>query len=374
MGGVVTYFRVYVSSQFKMDLYSNYEILILVLARDSKQFLRSKCGRHIMRNSMLVATIVAAIVIMAAVPFGFLSDGDSSTDTYGEFDFYIYSGGQTEKITGTGFDAKVALQDACADNNIPLTFATIIDSNGVSVSGDEYIYSTENDYGPYDTINAGYGTIDTFNGSSNFTIYYHNTDGTWDEAVDAIGFYRPFADYDPKFTTATFAIIIGDMPADMAFPTTPHAIVGMDQIINNPDFQVTLHFRLNPLAEEGDYYGTPTIPLSQIQNKIEVVYGSSVYAALKTVPNADVYGYDTVSYESEGVTYISTMYGYVEDVFGLEYNADNGYYYWSTYTGDSTLDSWNNYCSYMFGYYSPLSEVPESSILCGDEFTLIYTM
>ena len=327
-------------------------------------------------NRIAVASIaVAVIVALAVIPIGFSSDGDSGSNTYGEFDFYIYSNGQVEKITGTGFDAKVALEDACADNNISLTFATVVDSNGVSVSGDEYIYSTSNAYGPYDTINAGYGTIATIDGSSDFSIYFYNEDGSWDEAVDAIGFYRPFADYDPAFTTATFAIIVGSMPTDMDFPETHHSIVTMEQINNSSDFQVTFHFKLNPLCiEEDDYYGTPVMPLEDIDGLTVTAHGSSVYAALKAVDDANVVGYDTVSYELGGVTYISTMYGYFEDLFGLEYNADNGYYYWSTYTGDSTLDSWDNYCSYMFGYYSPLTEVPESSILCGDEFTVIYTM
>ena len=332
-----------------------------------------------MNNNRLIAVFVATVFVIVAVSAGaYASDAtdDSSATNYGTFKFWIYEADSSNAttvttITGTGYNAAEALKDACSTNNMSLVFATID-----GVSAEDYTYTVYEEYYSYDTINANYGTVSTIDDTTVSSIWCFNYDGNsngqWAEARSELGFYRPYDDYNVTFATANIAIVLsgatyseptGDIQALVDVPTDAED-AGTDTT-----FAVTFHLYL---GTDGTY-GNPTEEiiedLSDADGITVVGYGSDAYTALKNAI-VSVVGYDDVTYTYAGKEYISTMYGYVEDIYDLQYymTEDYHYYYWSTYEGGSTMV----YCDYMLGYYSPLSIVPESTTLNVSEFTLVY--
>lgn len=336
----------------------------------------------------VVAVMACAIIPIAAID-GVDSDADSAT-TYGSFNFWFNygSGWSSTPISGDGYNACIALQDACSDANIALSFMTI---DGVSAAD----FTKTVDY--YSTVNSDYGTVDTIGEKSTtddeawYAYYYY--DGVWNEALDSIGFYKPFSDYDANFRTANMAFYYGEDAVDASsIPTESMAFQSIVQVPtdstaeNAADFAVTFNIKLaytQTIAGKvcDDVPGSDGTAQSRLAEGVIVTgYGSDAALALKNALTSigcshyAIYT-DVSSVNSEGDTVINaSSYGYCTKLFGVYEDSkdndgdevDDEYWYWSLYLGDGTT----SYASYLLGWYSPLSGVVSG--FCQDVFTIHY--
>lgn len=333
----------------------------------------------------VVAVMACAIIPIAAID-GVDSDADSAT-TYGSFNFWFNygSGWSSTPISGDGYNACIALRAACTSANIPLSFKTID-----GLDAEEFV----DDTGSYYTINSNYGKVDSINGSATTSdegwYAYCYVDGEWSIAQDAIGFYKPFSDYDSSFSTANMAFYYGTAAIDTSglptgslkdVVTVPQSSADEDA----SDFAVTFHIKLaytQTIAGEvcEDVPGSDGTAQERLAEGVTVTgYGSDVALALKNAMDAleceDYSIYTEVSsVDTQGQTVInSASYGYCNLLFGVrEDSADNDgdtyadeYWYWSLYLGNGTT----SYASYLMGWYSPVTTQDGFS---QDEFTIHY--
>ena len=346
-----------------------------------------------MKSIKLLAIAVVVMMACAIIPIASMDGGDSeadSTSTYGSFNFWINygEGWSTSSISGDGFNACIALSNACSTAGIALAFKTI---DGVSASDFTKTVSS------YSTVNADYGTVDTIGTKTTsddkmwYAYYYY--DGSWYDAIDAVGFYKPFSDYDADFRTANMAFYYGDEAVDASsIPTTGMTFEDIVQVPTSSssagasDFAVTFYIKL---AYTETIYGTvcdhvpgtDSTSQARLAAGISVTgYGSDAALALKnamTTLGCEEYSIytDVSSQDSSGNTVINTSsYGYCTKLFGIYENSkdnnddgwDDEYWYWSLYLGNGTT----SYASYLLGWYSPLSEVVSG--FSQDVFTIHY--
>lgn len=342
-----------------------------------------------MKNVRILAVVV--MVALAFIPLtaieGTDSDG-SSTNSYGAFNFWINYGTSewtTTPISGNGYNACIALQNACSSTGTSLVFKTI---DGLNASN--FI----DDTGTYDTVNKNYGTIDMIgtqstSGSAWYAYYYNNG---WHRALDAIGFYKPFSDYDAGFRTANMAFYYGSGPVEASSIPTELTFKPIIQVPTSSssetasDFAVTFHIKLAYTQQIygtvcDDVPGTTGTAFERLKTGVTITgYGSDGALALKNAmttlscSHTSIYT-DVSSVDSSGNVVINaSSYGYITKLFGVyEYSKDNNddgwddeYWYWSLYIGDGTT----SYASYLIGWYSPLSNV--ISGFSEDVFTIHY--
>ena len=367
---------------------------MLLLGGNSKNLrLEHKLHVRTMTKMKLLPTLVVAMMVCAVMPVIGADGVDSEVGTanaYGEFNFWINygEGWSTSPISGDGYNACIAIQNATASANTTVSFKNI---DGVSAS--DFTYTS----GYYSTINSNYGTIDAIGATSTssdkawFAYYY--SDGAWHNAVSAIGFYKPFSDYDANFRTANMAFSYGVEPVDVStIPSDETMFKDIVQVPTNAssanasDFAVSFQIKLAYTdVIYGDVCshvpGTGSTAQERLAAGISITgYGSDAALALNnaisTLGCVDSSIYTSISSEDEdGVVSInSSSYGYCDKLFGVEeYSKDNNgdgqndeYWYWSLYLGNGT----ESYASYLMGWYTPLSNgVSGFSV---SEFTLHY--
>lgn len=346
-----------------------------------------------MNNKKILPIVIVAMMVCAVIP-AISADGvDSETGTanaYGEFNFWINygDGWSASPISGDGYNASIALEDACSSSNITLTYANV---GGLDASN--IIDNT----GSYATINSNYGKIASINGFASSETYkwyaYCYLDGEWCEAIDSIGFYKPFSDYDADFSTANMAFYYGTTALDVsavAIDSGFKSIVSVpsnSSMPNAADFAVTFTIKVQDgITIFGDVCshvpGSDLTPSERLKSGVTIIgYGSDAALALKNAMSSigcDHYSvYTSVSStDSDGNIVPNTAsYGYFNKLFGVYENSkdNNGdgyndeYWYWSLYTGSGTSAI---YASYLIGWYSPLTNAPTSFTI--DSFTISY--
>jgi len=133
--------------------------------------------------SIIVAIVMATVGCVTV--FGESDNADAITTSTGTVKVFYYDGAGYDSAVVPAYDAYQAIKafDATHDS---ITIGDAVDN--------ERIHYLSNQWGDYTEINGNYGVLATVNGSSAFSIFVYQ-DNAWVKAQDAIGWYRPFADY-----------------------------------------------------------------------------------------------------------------------------------------------------------------------------------
>lgn len=344
-----------------------------------------------MRNKILPIVVVAMMVcaVIPAISADVVDSEVGTSNAYGEFNFWFNygEGWSTSPISGEGYNASIALENACSSSNIALTFENV---NGLDASN--FVDNT----GSYLSINSNYGKIASINGyiSSETSKWYAYCylDGEWIEAIDSIGFYKPFSDYDAEFSTANMAFYYGETAIDAStIPTdamkTVVSVPSNASMPNATDFAVT--FTIKITYDElifgnvcNHVPGSDLTPLDRLKSGVTITgYGSDAALALKnamiSIGCNDYSVYTDVSSldSDDNIVPNTASYGYFNKLFGIYENSkdNNGdgygdeYWYWSLYIGSGSSAT---YASYLIGWYSPLTNAPSG--FTSNTFTISY--
>lgn len=319
--------------------------------------------------AMMIATF-GAIVQNASVES---ADSDENTaSTYG-FNFWINYGdgsGWSGALAANGYNACTALQSYASSNNLALT----IDSATYTVQ-----------YG-YSYINQNYGDVTALGGVTENTTdmwntIYYSASG-WAVGSDAIGYYKPFADYNEDYQTANIALYYGTAAeAQAAISTLPttglRSVVPTTSIVGNADYAVSFYLRTNSTAVTHAAAKGVVLSISDLPSvtgttleagQTIVGYGSDLYLALKNAVGTNISAVEDVPGVDHG-TYM-TYYSWMNSLFGLSTVLVNDggdddwsndiYAWWTQYTAYSDDSNVANdvKSDFVLGYYSPLSNAP----------------
>lgn len=349
----------------------------------------NSCFKVRIMNGKVYAIIMAAIMVAAVgVVLVDTTDSDADSNTsYGQFNIYVnYGSGWGTVGVADGYDACIALKDYASDNSL-----------SISIDDATYTYS----WGYYN-INTNYGDLTTLgqmteNDNSKWNVIYYSTTGSgWTlGSSDALGYYKPFADYNTNFQTANIALYFGTVEgatsAMNSLPTTGlKSVVPMTTIINNPDFAVSFFIKIDGEGVLDDVFdidgsqpsiASPlTITKNDLLNGITITgYGSDIYLALKNaVGSSNISAVEAVPGQDNG-SYI-TNYSWMNSLFGLSTVfvddcgtddwSDDIYAWWiqyTSYTDDSNVQN-DVKSDFVLGYYSPLQEAPNTLA----SYSLIY--
>mgnify|MGYP006903489807 CR=1 FL=1 len=339
--------------------------------------------------SLMVAVMMVAVVAFSVVQISDDYDASVAESTTGQVKVYYYDGNWSSN-TVNAFDLYQAISIATSGSdklNCIVSFADGADSWKKTSGTAPYTYEEPNE---------NYGKIATVNGSTSFSIFVY-VDGSWSVANSALGWYRPFSDYEivfPDVTTTPWsegtdsAICANVAIVSSVVSSIPDGANGMiqptDVDTNNSAFSYSFFIKdstgtvsvpsdvsVTYLKEDGTW-GTKNLDNSAISNGITIRgYGSDAYSALKDALYGEVSGQDTTfilnlsQYGSEYYTY----YSWIDEILGYGTetltNSDGSttYRYWASYTSD------NVYLNFNFGYYTGLSSLYES----GNNFMLVYS-
>lgn len=309
-----------------------------------------------MKTKAMLAMVIAAIMVIAIVPLG-LSDNDADGTVGGAFNLYVYTtttdddGDEIESwvsATGTGYNAYIALMDS--------TLSSQVEASDSS-------YTTTSGY--YTNINPSYGTITKFNGTENSTdswnvYYYSDVQESWIAGnTNALGFYKPYQDYDSEFRTANIALFYGTPSNDQinALPTT-----GLQSLIDVQGvsaYRFTFHI-LSPTGDKPDNVATNSWSYYTSHIGTYYGYGSDASLALKDAISSTIGVNNVWNYANDAVNY--SYYGQFTSMFGVEQQSsvttstsDDGtvthtgiYDSYAVYAGSST----GTYTSFMLGFYT----------------------
>lgn len=322
-----------------------------------------------MKNAKMLAVLFAAVLAVAAVPvFGMAMDSSAeSTEeipTAGEFNVYM-----ANSIFCWNVDAGISAYNAYE----AITASKFMKSTDV-IDG-EYTVWRENDWGGFYDINENYGKVTTFNGKSDMKVYVYtdadqNGSFEWVSAIDALGFYKPFADYMPKYATANIAFyngILCDTAVIASLSLATFIGCGMSTAdLTEIDRSEGSAFEVSFLI--GAVSGVPTIigdkfTAEELEAGVEVKgYGSDVFLAMIDAVGAEnvTGGYATGDYD-----YLPgyTGYGWTGTIFGLGTDFVDGNYVWW-----QIFDDAGYYADFVLGAYSSVGGSP----MCMNEFGLVY--
>ena len=328
-------------------------------------------------GSFMLAVMLVGVVGLSLVnPVDVFAEEQNTPVSDGSFDIYVNynDNNNSEWIKGaniTGYNAFVALQAYCASVSKNL------------VADSSYTVNTS-----YLTINKNYGNVTTIGEKTEDTInkwnvfYVPTGTSEWQGGLDAIGFYKPFEDYDATMCTANVALFYGTaeqaIAAKNALPTDNlKSTIGVSSINNNSNFQVTfkVDFSYTDGVQTCVDWGTSTLS----DGKTIVGYGSDAALALKNAVGTcnHLNLYLTAKVTNNNVTEVNTNYGYLATLYGVsEANADlNGdtvpdtYWYWSLYTG---IGEGKTYADFLLGFYNPISSGMGTGYML-NQFTLTYS-
>lgn len=374
-------------------------------------------------KTMAAAVLVA--VMMAGAVFVIAPDSGSSDATPPTWSISVYQNSTWTTYSGNGYNGCIAAQDA----GIP----------GLEMD-ENYTVTKTNSWGSYTTLNDRYGLVTAIglvaNNASdvwNTAVY---TNGAWDDqrnSVDnpndpddqidsskaALGFYKPYSDYNSAWRTGTVALWFGaetsSMPAGLNVTPAPIVTVvegnnefKVDFTMNLFDFytsspqaffSVVNNLGVNNVYAPGINGGTVYVNYLSVfvtgisGNYITFSgYGSDAYLALKNALNrnnrVNVVGNDT---PGENYSWISSIFGLstaqVEGANTPNDFTDDHYVYWGqSGKADVTATAWTT-APFLSGHYSPVegSPVPlsidqsgqyvQSSALLGNQvkFSFIYS-
>ena len=342
------------------------------------------------KNTKIIALMAA--FVMLAVPcmtlIGESDESDAVAGAAGNMNIYVNTG-----IGWTVYNVDNAYNAADA-----LTHTNAYDGTTDSITA--YTYSYVYDGATYQNISASYGDIiklsdKTETGGNTWnTLVYLSNSTSWTVGSDAIGYYKPFADYMSEYQTANVAVWFGDATnstivseaisslgtfvsnnvtnalADVTPIDTNQGSVfehvfylTVDQgytptLNNNQAITVTTYDHIN-----GTYASSvvrASTVASMLHNGIAIVgYGSDAKLALI---NAVGSGNASFASSTSPVPGFNT-YGWLDSLFDLTTTTDasGGYHYWQLYTGYSGLgDTVNVSADFVLGAYSSLINAPLS--------------
>lgn len=335
-----------------------------------------------MEDSKILAIAMVAMMACAVIPFSAMdgpeSDADSAT-SYG-FKFWInYGDGWSGPISADGYDACIALQNYATADSVALTI-------------DSATYTTQ--YG-YKYINTNYGDITTIGSKTEdgsdvwTTIYYPATGSAWTLGSDALGYYKPFADYDSDHQTANIALYYGTtaqaQAAISSLPTSGlRGVVQTSDIIGNADYAVSFYLKvdsdtLTDVTAKGQELTISDLPSvtkeTLLAGQTITGYGSDLYLAFKNAVGSNISAVEAVPGIDHG-TYME-YYSWMYSLFGLgtvlvdegdeDDWSDDIYAWWTQYTSYSSTSAVVS--DFVLGYYSPLSGAPNTQT----SYALVYS-
>ncbi len=335
------------------------------------------------RRTIVLAAVIAMIAAIGITPLA--SDVESTAGVQGQFNVYVNDGnGWSNGQTVDAYDACIAITSYASSNNLAL----VIDSATYTES-----------YG-YKNINVNYGNITTLGSKTEDStskwnvIYYPATGSAWTLGPnDALGLYKPYADYNATYRTANIALYYGTeaeaQDAIASLPVTGLAsVVPLTQIQNNSAFAVEFTIKVSGQNVLDDVYDLASMEVSSTLASVTETtllsgvtitgYGSDLYLALKDAVGTNVSAVEEVP----GVSYgdYLTNYSWMNSLFGLSTLLvdDKGdddwsndiYAYWTQYTNYVAENDSNNAMSeFVLGYYSPLSGAPNEM----DSYYIVYS-
>ena len=325
------------------------------------------------KNKIMASLVVVAMLAMSFAVVWTAVDTDAADPSlqqmptakaanYGKFNVYVMYGVGTPTWTmqqANGYNAAIAVNSLNLGFSLDMNYTTYVTSP----------------YGNYWDINPYYGQISlpyVYNSTTyNYADirYYDESASAWVPApTDALGFYKPFDDYDLK--TANIAIRFHVSDIEKMYTPSPDGTLGKYQklvpkstIVGNSDFAVTFNLSANAALLNMNYPGSPdhNDQICELASSggVLVGYGSDCYLALKQVTTLywiPMSGQSNVIDPSQ-TNKINTSYGSVQDLLGLNYGYESipsgiRYYYWSLYL-DANLTM---YADWLLGFMSPLTE------------------
>ncbi len=316
------------------------------------------------------------VAIGGIVTFVAQSDADGTNDqvTNGRITVNLNYGISWEvPTTVDAYNGAIAL-----DRSLGTSIPHVIDMN---------LYTTDS-YG-YVSVNYQYGAITSINniaasGDNVWNVFVLNESGSWVKAVDSLGWYKPFGDYDLSHRTANIAVVYGTESGAQAkinafTPTITSSIIPVENIVGNDSFKVTFYVKVSQSPDVQaalddasiSVSGTETTTSAMINDGVYVTgFGSDLYLALKNAFPGKINGQDVVPCVSSGG--YSTIYGWINSFLDLHSIQVDGKDTPSDYTDDSWA-WWIEYSSYSvgtsgdvtgtisnfsLGLYSPISDAP----------------
>ena len=316
------------------------------------------------------------VAIGGIVTFVAQSDADGTNDqvTNGKITVNLNYGISWEvPTTVDAYNGAIAL-----DRSLGTSIPHVIDMN---------LYTTDS-YG-YVSVNYQYGAITSINniaasGDNVWNVFVLNESGSWVKAVDSLGWYKPFGDYDLSHRTANIAVVYGTESGAQAkinsfSPSVTSSIVPVTDIVGNDNFKVTFYVKVSQednvkaaLDSEGmSVSGSGAITSTMINEGAYVTgYGSDLYLALKNAFPGKVSGQDVVPYVSSGG--YSTVYSWINSFLGLysvqvegkdtpSNYTDDSWAWWIEYSSYSVVsggDVTGSVSNFALGLYSPISDAP----------------
>ncbi len=336
-----------------------------------------------MNYKIIVAA--AVVLMMVALPFAVMDDGSdaaSGTNAVGSVNVYYADAEGVDYVTVQAFDLYQALVAAEDDLGLTINFEPGADSWNQDEGG---YYNPNENYGAIGSIqlsDGGYIAYDVF--------VYNPIEVRWNYAEDAIGWYRPFADYANTVTfnsgvcagSANIAIVRGDYDL-----TTITNLQPLTEISESSTFRYSFYLKDDSgtvnvpdnttVTVRTISYTTITLTNAMLQSGIVIYgYGSDAYLALMDAVgvnqnNASNLIGQTATFVLNGTgdSQYYTYYSWMDTLFGsgteTTYNDDGSttYLYWSSYTAETGY-----YLDYTLGYYSSLTGAYNS----GADFSIVY--
>lgn len=335
------------------------------------------------KKVVVFAAVIAMIAAIGIIPLA--SDVESTTGAEGQFNVYVNDGdGWSNAQTVVAYDACIAVTSYASSNNLTL----VIDSATYTES-----------YG-YKNINVNYGNITTLGSKTEDStskwnvIYYPATGSAWTLGPnDALGLYKPFADYNATYRTANIALYYGtEAEAQDAIASLPltglSSVVQLSEIQNNSAFEVSFFIKVqnDALTAVNTLGMDVSSSLSTADRDSLLVgvnltgHGSDLYLALKDAVGSnvsaieDVPGYDNGSYLTN-YSWMNSLFGLstllIDDKGDADWSNDI-YAYWTQYTVFSDDDSASNdvKSDFVLGYYSPLAGAPNTM----ESYSIVFSM
>jgi hypothetical protein len=319
-------------------------------------------------NLKIFAVIVAAF--MLAVPFaatiGDADESDAASGEAGLMNVYVN--------TGTSWSGQTVL----AYNGCQALESTTYYQSGDSIS-DDYTVNIG-----WWTINSDYGTItelsDVPNGAVDTWHVLVYVNGSWSDGIDAIGWYKPFNDYLSSYATANIALWFGEdsdrSSVVSGLGTYTANTLGTRSLtsvsytsgsvyehifyIEGDGATVAANSTFTTWTPSGGYtYNDNTIGADEIEDGVYFVgYGSDAELALIDALNGSNFTNVTFYSSSSPVPGYLT-YGWLDSLFDLETEYENGvYYYWNLYTYYDEANLYFVSANFVVGAYSALTNAP----------------
>lgn len=360
--------------------------------------------------------IMTAIIIMAVTISSVQVSEDSGATAIGDnTTVYLVDGSDVSSTSLYSYDLYQALVSASAVSGFALdgvtaTQKTVEYDDGASVTTlnsswnqkihtgyqtvdegtqETYYYNPNEDYGTLASVSIDGVTY------TDFGIYvYQKADGgasySWVSALDAIGWYHPFADYSATYSTsnstyslaaAAIAIAVngGDYNAITSQVPTPMSITSSTDgclysfVLKGEKASGAVGKSVMVYDEEEEEYEAHKLTREELEAGIEIYgWGSNAHEALKVALCSQVDAqteYATYHVSTYGDYY--TYYGWYNEILGVgtqsELNPDGSYTYhwWQTSSGTGTNATETEY---SLCYYSGLTGSPNS----GTEFQVVY--